>query len=74
MSNKVDYIFHTTNFCFENIMSMAAEEEAFVQLCKDVFSSMDLDKNGRITPYIVGQVMKQYGWNLKPYELVVSLL
>ena len=61
------------NFCFENIISMAAEEEAFVQLCKDVFSSMDLDKNGRITPYIVGQVMKQYGWNLKPYELVVSL-
>ena len=73
MSRKVDYIFRTSNFCFENILSMAAEEEAFVQLCKDVFASMDLDKNGRITPYIVGQVMKQYGWNLKPYELVVSL-
>ena len=50
---------------------MTGEEEAFVQLCKDVFTSMDLDKNGRITPYIVGQVMKQYGWNPKPYELVV---
>ena len=35
---------------------------------------MDLDKNGRITPYIVGQVMKQYGWNLKPYELVVRVV
>ena len=54
-------------------MSTMAPEDAFIEQCKDVFSSMDLDKNGRITPYIVGQVMKQYGWNPKPYELVVSI-
>ena len=51
-----------------------APEDAFIEQCKDVFASFDLDGNGRITPYIIGQVMKQYGWTtIQPYELVVSL-
>ena len=50
---------------------MAAE--AWERQCKDVFTSLDLDENGRITPYIIGQVMKKYGWTVQPYELVVSL-
>ena len=49
-----------------------APEDAFIEQCKDVFSSFDLDGNGRITPYIIGQVMKNYGWTtIQPYELVV---
>ena len=50
-----------------------APEDAFIEQCKDVFSSLDLDRNGRITPYILGQVFKQYGWStVQHYELVVS--
>ena len=48
-----------------------ATEDALIQQCKDVFASFDLDENGRITPYIIGQVMKKYGWTVQPYELVV---
>ena len=51
---------------------MAAE--AWEEQCKDVFASFDLDGNGRITPCIIGQVMKKYGWTVQPYELVVRIL
>ena len=46
--------------------------DPFVAQCKDVFDSLDLDKNGMITPYILGQAFKKYGWKtIQPYELVV---
>ena len=48
--------------------------DPFVAQCKDVFDSLDLDKNGMITPYILGQAFKKYGWKtIQPYELVVSI-
>ena len=50
-----------------------APEDVFIEQCKEVFSSFDLDGNGRVTPYILGQVMKQYGWSTQPYELVVRM-
>ena len=52
-----------------------APEDAFIEQCKDVFASFDLDGNGRITPYIIGQVMKNFGWTtIQHYELVVRPL
>ena len=51
-----------------------APEDAWEEQCKDLFHSFDLDGNGRITPYIIGQVMKKQGWTVQPFELVVELL
>ena len=51
-----------------------APEDAWEEQCKDLFHSFDLDGNGRITPYIIGQVMKKQGWTVQPFELVVKSL
>ena len=50
------------------------QEDVFVKQCEDMFASFDLDGNGRLTPYVLGQVFKKYGWNIPKFELVVRIL
>ena len=50
---------------------MAAPEDPFIEQCKAIFTSMDLDGDGRLTPFILGKVMKQFGWTVDRFDLVV---
>ena len=53
---------------------MAAPEDPFIEQCRAIFTSMDLDGDGRLTPYVLGKVMKQFGWTVDRFDLVVNLI